>query len=169
MSELVSIIIPTKNSENTIEVCLVSIKNQTYENIEIIIVDNYSSDKTIDIAQKYGIKLKNKKGEFISIGYDNVDKFFYIDRMNAFGKMTSKSFATKHSVQYRVDILLVKWRLIIDKSSVEFFADDYKLAMTDTFYPSDDFDTIELFTDIGSINLKSGSITELHPIWENKK
>lgn len=137
--------------------------------VDIQLVFDNSNNTAINFAQKYGIRLKNKKGEFISIGYDNVDKFFYIDRTNAFGEMSSKSFVTKHSVQYRVDMLFVNWRLIIDKSSVEFFADDYKLAMTDTFYPSDDFDTIELFTDIGSINLKSGSISELNSIWKNKK
>lgn len=54
---LVSVIIPTKNSEATIEKCLESIKNQTYSNIEIIIVDNYSSDNTREIAQKYGARV----------------------------------------------------------------------------------------------------------------
>lgn len=51
---LVSVIIPTKNSERTLERCLASTKNQNYPNIEIIIVDNYSTDKTEKIAQKYG-------------------------------------------------------------------------------------------------------------------
>ncbi len=50
---LVSIIIPTKNSAKTLEDCLVSIKNQTYQNIEIIVVDNFSSDETPRVAQKY--------------------------------------------------------------------------------------------------------------------
>lgn len=51
---LVSIIIPTKNSERTIEICLKSVKEQTYPNIEIIIVDNHSIDKTREIAETYG-------------------------------------------------------------------------------------------------------------------
>jgi glycosyltransferase involved in cell wall biosynthesis len=51
---VVSIVVPTKNSENTINSCLKSIKEQTYPDIEIIIVDNHSSDKTREIAQKYG-------------------------------------------------------------------------------------------------------------------
>ena len=53
MNELVSVIIPTRNSADTIEMCLKSIKNQTYPNIEIIVVDNYSKDETADIAGKY--------------------------------------------------------------------------------------------------------------------
>jgi glycosyltransferase involved in cell wall biosynthesis len=50
---LVSIIIPTYNSEKTIEYCLISIKNQIYNNIEIILVDGGSQDNTVSIAKKY--------------------------------------------------------------------------------------------------------------------
>jgi glycosyltransferase involved in cell wall biosynthesis len=42
----VSIITPTYNSEKTIEDNIKSISNQTYKNIEHIIVDNFSSDST---------------------------------------------------------------------------------------------------------------------------
>lgn len=50
---LVSVIVPTKNSIRTVEKCLQSIKNQSYPEIEIIVVDNYSTDKTNEITQKY--------------------------------------------------------------------------------------------------------------------
>jgi glycosyltransferase involved in cell wall biosynthesis len=53
---LVSVLIPTYNSENTIEECIRSVKAQTYANIEIIIIDNFSSDKTISIAESLNTK-----------------------------------------------------------------------------------------------------------------
>lgn len=56
---LVSIIVPTKNSERTIEKCLKSIKDQSYKNIELIVVDNNSEDKTFEIAKKYADKVIN--------------------------------------------------------------------------------------------------------------
>lgn len=52
-NELVSVIITTKNEELNIGNCLESIKQQTYENIEIIVVDNNSGDKTKEISKKY--------------------------------------------------------------------------------------------------------------------
>jgi glycosyltransferase involved in cell wall biosynthesis len=58
-SSLISIIIPTKNSSKTIEACLGSIKNQTYKNIELIVVDNNSTDNTKEIAKKYTDKVFN--------------------------------------------------------------------------------------------------------------
>lgn len=56
-SPLVSIVIPTYNSEKTLVKCLESIKRQTYKNIEIIIVDRNSRDKTVEIAKRYGTRV----------------------------------------------------------------------------------------------------------------
>jgi glycosyltransferase involved in cell wall biosynthesis len=56
---LVSIIIPTKNSARTLDKCLASIKEQSYKNIEIIVVDNNSTDETKEIAKKYTDKVFN--------------------------------------------------------------------------------------------------------------
>ena len=50
---LVSVIIACKNTAEYFEECLKSIKSQTYNNIEIIVVDNYSTDGTYEIAQRY--------------------------------------------------------------------------------------------------------------------
>lgn len=52
-SHLVSVVITTKNEEKNIENCLISIKTQSYQNIEIIVVDNFSTDNTVNIAKKY--------------------------------------------------------------------------------------------------------------------
>jgi glycosyltransferase involved in cell wall biosynthesis len=60
---LVSVIIPTYNSEATIEACLKSIKKQTYKNIEVIIVDNFSTDRTVEIAKKHGARIIQASAE----------------------------------------------------------------------------------------------------------
>ena len=49
---LISIIVPTYNSEKTIKKTLNSILNQTYKNFEIIIVDNSDTDETINLIKK---------------------------------------------------------------------------------------------------------------------
>lgn len=53
MQPLVSVIVPTKNSSRTLEACLRSITEQTYSNIEIIVVDNFSTDATREIASSF--------------------------------------------------------------------------------------------------------------------
>jgi glycosyltransferase involved in cell wall biosynthesis len=59
---VVSFCIPTKNNEDTLEKCLQSIVDQNYPKIEIIIVDGYSSDTTINIAKKFTDKIFFEKG-----------------------------------------------------------------------------------------------------------
>lgn len=50
--KLVSVIIPVYNRKNTIERSVSSVLAQTYENIEIILVDDGSTDGTLDILEK---------------------------------------------------------------------------------------------------------------------
>lgn len=54
---LVSVIVPSFNSASTIKTCLESIKKQTFPNIEILVIDNFSKDKTRDLAKKYTNKI----------------------------------------------------------------------------------------------------------------
>jgi len=58
-NSLISIIIPALNSEKTLDQCLKSIENQSYQNYEIILVDGGSEDKTVEIAEKFNAKVIN--------------------------------------------------------------------------------------------------------------
>ena len=50
---LISIVIPTYNVEEYLDDCLVSLINQTFENFEVILVDDSSTDSTVDIIKYY--------------------------------------------------------------------------------------------------------------------
>lgn len=63
MNSLVSISLLTFNGERFIEGCLTSIFNQSYTNLEILIVDNGSTDRTKEILNKF--KIKNRGLKFI--------------------------------------------------------------------------------------------------------
>ena len=56
--------------------------------------------------------------------------------------------------------------LIIDKSSVELFAKDGLIVMTDQFFPSEEYSIVSLFTDHGEVELTDGQITKLSSIWK---
>ena len=54
----VSVIVATLNSERTLGDCLRSIKAQTYPDIELLVVDNFSSDRTLEVAMQYADKVE---------------------------------------------------------------------------------------------------------------
>lgn len=56
---LVSILVHTKNSQRTIKEHLESIRGQSYSNIEIIFVDNNSTDNTVKIAREFTDNIYN--------------------------------------------------------------------------------------------------------------
>lgn len=51
MDDLISIIVPVYNAENYIERCVKSIQNQTYSHFELILVNDGSKDKSLEICE----------------------------------------------------------------------------------------------------------------------
>lgn len=81
---LVSVVIPTFNSEKSLEKCLSSIKEQTYRNIEVIVVDSNSRDKTVKIADSFGAKIVQTNWKLLGARYlgfkeSNGDVMFLLD------------------------------------------------------------------------------------------
>lgn len=53
MNKLISVIIPVFNVEKYLERCIKSIINQTYKNLEILLINDGSTDKSIEICNRY--------------------------------------------------------------------------------------------------------------------
>ena len=52
-NDLISVIVPVYNTQDYLDKCLTSIINQTYKNIEIIIIDDGSTDNSKEVIKKY--------------------------------------------------------------------------------------------------------------------
>ena len=69
MTPLISVIIPIYNVENYLARCLDSVVNQTYPNLEIILVNDGTPDGSVAIAEAYQekdkrIKLLHQENQF---------------------------------------------------------------------------------------------------------
>jgi len=52
----ISIIIPVYNAENYLDRCINSVLSQTYKNFELILIDDFSSDKSLHICKEFAAK-----------------------------------------------------------------------------------------------------------------
>lgn len=98
---LVTISVPTYNRARSLKLCLKAIKNQTYKNIHINIVDGASNDNTIEVAKEFGIKdIKICKGSLLEARYVGVK--------NARGKyillLDSDQILNKNAIERAVDM-----------------------------------------------------------------
>ena len=67
---LVSVTIPTRNSEDVIGDCLASVKNQSYANIETLVVDSKSTDQTKNIVESFGVKFISYDGKLLGARHE---------------------------------------------------------------------------------------------------
>jgi len=85
IQDLVSIVIVTWNNQKDIFACLKSLENQTYHNKQIIVVDNNSSDNTINIIKDNFSKviiLKQKQNYYFA-GGNNIGINYAINKLNS--------------------------------------------------------------------------------------
>lgn len=66
---LVSINIPSYNSEKMIPFCLEGAVKQTYPNTEILVIDSHSTDRTRDIAVDYNARIVLCEGKLLAARY----------------------------------------------------------------------------------------------------
>lgn len=129
--DLISVVIPAYNEENYIENTLKSVRNQTYKNIELIVVDNASEDKTAEIAKKYCDNLlylkekgasksrnygaKNCKGDFLAfldadtLMSENLTEQFRLDTKEGYRVIVPKIIPDKHNLKSKIPYFIINF------------------------------------------------------------
>lgn len=134
MKPSISIITPCFNSEKTIEKCILSIKNQNYSDIEHIIIDGLSTDKTIEIIKKYSgtynMKWQSEKDTGIA---DAMNKGFrlatgtfvsWIDADNYYDENVCEHIINKINSNPEVDIIC-GYVDVVDDKTIKTFKPDF--------------------------------------------
>lgn len=133
--------------------------------VDIVLNFDLSYRHSISFPENYGFRLKNGLGDYYSIVYNNMNETFCIERNSSSSNTNSDAFDLKYKVIYVPRENICDWRILVDQNSVEFFADSYRISITNTLYPETPFNTIELFTDMGSVDLFNCSLLRLYSVW----
>ncbi|MCI4668549.1 MAG: GH32 C-terminal domain-containing protein [Bacteroidia bacterium] len=123
-------------------------------------------DLKVDENAQGGILVHNDDmSEKIEIGYDDKEKVIYVDRSQAGEVDFSDRFAAeKHTAPFDANKKSIKLHILIDVSSVEVFAADGKVVLTEIFFPNKEFSKVSFFSREGSSTVK-GDAWMLDPIW----
>lgn len=134
---LVSIIVPVYNVEQYLPQCLDSIVNQTYENIEVICVNDGSHDNSIKILEKYAsrdsrIKIVSQKNQGVSSArnlahqYVNGEYIIYVNGDDCLDVNTCE-IAVEKAIEVSADVVM--WSYISESKN----RSDKKIIFDDEF------------------------------------
>lgn len=127
---LVTIIIPIYNAEKYLKKCLKSVVNQTYQNLEIILINDLSTDYSKHIAEQYvknykNIKLINNKinlgiGESRNIGLDiaNGEYIYFLDSDDWIDK-TAIQRLVNIALNYQAKLVECSYTMVLGKISIQ--------------------------------------------------
>jgi fructan beta-fructosidase len=128
---------------------------------------SFEIDLSSTKSKDFGIELNNSKGEVYRIGFDVKENSFYSDRTKAGPPGISEKFAVKKHFAPRLSKgKSVKFQLFFDTASVELFADNGQTALTDIYFPTEDFAVYKIYSDGEKIEAKNLSAWKLKSIWK---
>lgn len=147
--ELVSVIVPVYNAEKHLGDCIESIINQSYENLEIILLNDGSPDNSIDILREY----EKKDSRIIVVDKENEGVAKTRNRGIDLAKGKYLVFSDSDDI-YDVEFIK-KAVLELEKSNSQYvsgafetFNNDGKLAKIDYLSSFDDKIDIECYLDV---------------------
>lgn len=150
---LISIIIPVYNNEKYLPYAIKSVINQGYDDYEIIIVDDGSTDSTPEIADDFAvmnnkIKVIHQRNQWIYASFNNgikeaTGKYIYI--LNSDDRLESNSLQrmAEFVLKTPVDVL---W------TNVDIYSYDKRLDMPINGIPMENFQCDEYIDDINEIH-----------------
>lgn len=120
-----SIIIPVYNVEEYIKECLDSVMEQTYKDFEVIVVNDGTKDKSMDIVKKYKVKALNQENQGLSAARNNGAKhakgeyILFLDSDDTIEKDLLKNLA--EAIKDKPDVVRFQIQeMYEDKSKKEF-------------------------------------------------
>lgn len=144
MKDLVSVIVPIFNIEHYLERCVDSIINQTYKNLEIILVDDGSPDNCPSMCDNYAnkdsrIKVIHKKNGGLS---DARNAGMKVATGKYISFIDSDDYVSSEFIETLYNAMTTENSDIVECSVVRFYEDNHFDVYSDDF-PNANYDTVD--------------------------
>lgn len=133
---LVSVVMPTYNAGNFLCSAIDSILNQTYKNIEFIVVDDYSTDDTLKILKQYGKRIKVTTNK-INLGISRSANIAINEAKGEFiARMDADDIASFDRIEKQVKFLISNKNVVAVGGQCELI-DKYGIKIGEKLFPTD--------------------------------
>mgnify|MGYP003097604064 CR=1 FL=1 len=140
-NDLISIIVPVFNLENELPRCLDSILTQSYQNIEVVVVDDGSSDGSADVMRRYSEKDSRIKPVFQENGGVTSARLHgvreasgqWIGFVDGDDKIESDMYERllRNAAEYHADISHCGYQMCFDDGRIHYFHNTGLLVQQD--------------------------------------
>ena len=120
-----------------------------------------SSALALGTAQEAGWRLLSEDGSVTVVGFDRGRNSVFVDRTHSGLTGFSKDFPARTEAPLKLSSNVLRLHILIDRCSVEVFADDGRVAMTNLVFPPADAQGIELYATGGNAGPSSADLWEI--------
>jgi|GEM_PF-756160 len=160
--ELVSVVVPSFNHGKYIDKTIKSVMNQTYENIELIVIDDKSSDNSIDIIKSLESDIKNR--------FDNYQFIFKDANLGLTDSLNRGLYLAKgeYFTYIQSDDVIYKDKIYLSVETFKKLSEDYSFIFSDVFF-IDEEDNLTYYTSEGKKFDTWMKLMRYHYPWLNSK
>ena len=123
------------------------------------------STTALGTAEEVGWRLLAEDGTATVIGYNREQKQLFVDRTQANSSTFNKDFNSRINAPLSLAGNTLQLTILVDRNSVEVFADHGRLTMTDLVFPRTNASGFEAYSKGGKAGSSKAEVWSLHSIW----
>lgn len=124
-------------------------------------LDSYEIHMSADIYSQFALRLRASENQATIVGYEGDKGEVYIDRTDSGDHHFHPDFAGKHIANVYQDSQTIELRIYVDRSSIEVFANDGQVVITDLIFPDHDAQGLDIQSLDHDLQLTSFHIYQL--------
>lgn len=153
-------LIPMRNTILSLEhVTIADIQSK----LNTLQLESYEIHMTADIHSQFALKLRTSQHQATVVGYEGDKGEIYIDRTDSGDHHFHPDFAGKHIANVHQDQSAIELRIYVDRSSIELFANDGQVVITDLIFPDHDAQGLDIQSLSQDLPVTSFHIYQLMP------